>query len=295
MSAIDQLAEHLSLGIVQTTVDGSHAWPEGAPSPRMTQVEDERVWHEIRKAFRAFGDHEVRPKVVLLPELSLPRTRLWDFERLVGNLNAIAIVGADYLLEPRTGMAHNQGIVFIPRGFFSGWPTRYCTRVVFGKTYPAPMEKRKLQELVRPWRFGPDPTVYVFDCEQFGRVGVSMCYDFMDIERALMYRGRIDHLFVLAYNRDIGMFRSLADSLSRTVFCNVVVCNTGYYGGSVVVSPYYEVHRRTLYEHQGSGLFTTQVVQLPVRGLVQARQGGVTKTKRYEDVQEFKSPPPGVL
>lgn len=294
MSDRDYFEEHLALGLVQTTLDGARAWPADAPSPRMAEPEDERVWQEIRKAFRAFGDHGVRPQVVLLPELTLPRTRLPEFERLVGNLNAIAIVGVDYLLDLRKRTAHNQGIVFIPKGFYSGSPSRYCTRVVFGKTYPAPMEERKLQGLKPSWEFCPDPTVYVFDCQRFGRLGVSICYDFMDIERALMYRGRIQHLFVLAYNRDRAMFRSLADSLSRTVFCNVVVCNTGYYGGSVAISPYYEAHRRTLYEHEGSGLFTTQVVRLPVRGLVQARQGVVTREERCEAVQVYKNPPPGV-
>ena len=127
--------------------------------------------------------------------------------------------------------------------------------------------------------------------EEYGRIGVSICYDFMDLERALMYRGKVHHLFVLAYNRDLGMFRSLADSLSRTVYCNVVVCNTGIYGGSVAVAPYYKSFKRTLYSHDGKGLFTTQVVNLPVRDLEQAR----CRQSQVREKKIFKDPPPGVM
>jgi len=286
--------ETLAVGVVQTTIDASHAWRIGARSPAMSTEQDEHAWQEICRAMRAFQDDALRPRLVILPELSLPRTRLDDFEHLVIALNVIAVVGTDYRLNRYAHSARNEGIVFVPRGFFRSHPSRYCSRIVFGKTYPSPKEESKLQHLNPPWSFSGDHKVYIFDCEQYGRVGVSICYDFMDVERALMYRGKIHHLFVLAYNRDLGMFRSLADSLSRTVFCNVLVCNTGYYGGSLAVSPYYEAYRRTLFSHDGVGLFTTQVVQLPVRRLVRAQRRIVERSEVRKTIQEFKDPPPGV-
>lgn len=294
MSGPSSYRRSMSIGIVQTTVDASQAWGKGPTCPQMSETQDERVWAEIRKAFRALADSGDRLDAVLFPELSLPRTRISEFEHLVGSLNAMTIAGVDYRLDYSAMRAWNEGIVFVPGGFFDRRPSRYCTRIIFGKTYPAPKEKQDLLALKPPWEFCPDTAVYVFDCEEYGRIGVSICYDFMDIERALMYRGRIEHLFVLAYNRDLSMFRSIADSLSRTVFCNVVVCNTGHYGGSLAVSPYYEAHRRTIYEHGGGGLFTTQVLGLPVWSLVQARRGFMTTVEEGRRVQEFKNPPPGV-
>lgn len=286
--------EVLSVGIVQTTLDSKLAWPCNGQRPRISAIQDEHVWMEICKAMRSFQDCEKRPRMLLLPELSLPRTRLTDFEHLVGALKVIAFVGVDYWLDNTTRIAKNQGIVFVPKGFFRDRPSKHCTQIVFGKTFAPPMEVRHLQELASSWSFVGDQNVYLFDCEKLGKVGVSICYDFMDIERALMYRGRIHHLFVLAYNQDLGMFHSLADSLSRTVYCNVVVCNTGRFGGSLAVSPYYEAFRRTLYAHEGARLFSTQVVELPVRDLIRASQGKMSNIQVNQKLQEFKDPPPGV-
>jgi len=285
----------LAVGVIQTTIDASKAWEKGAQTPAMSAAEDEYAWQEIVKAMRSFQDDGVRPQLILLPELSLPRTRLDDFERLVASLNVIAVVGVDYRLDRGSCSARNEGIVFVPRGFFRARPSKQCTRIIFGKTYPAPKEEGKLKGLRPPWTFEGDNNVYVFDCDRYGYFGVSICYDFMDIERALMYRGRIHHLFVIAYNRDLGMFRSLANSLSRTVFCNVIICNTGHYGGSLAVSPYYRAFKRTLYLHEGSPLFTTQVVQLPVSALERVQRGYIEKEESGEpqEIQIFKDPPPG--
>jgi predicted amidohydrolase len=296
MSTKSKFEEELAVGIIQTTVNAELAWPKSATKPRMSSAQDAHAWQEICKAMRALKDGDVAPKIVILPELSLPRTRLADFERLVCALNVIAFVGVDYRLNHTTRQARNEGLVFIPTGFWKGRPSRTCTRIIFGKSHAAPGEKSALKKLSPSWSYVGDDEVYVFDAEKHGRIGVSICYDFMDLERAVMYRGRVHHLFVLAYNKDLGMFRSLADSLSRTVFCNVIVCNTGFFGGSIAVSPYHAAYRRTLYSHDGNGLFTTQVVKLPVRGVEQALRGkGEKITIRKRDEKVFKDPPPGVI
>src|ERR1039457_6035862 len=99
MTNKSKLDEYLPVGIVQTTVNAELAWPRSGTTPKMSNAQDAHVWQEICKAMRAFKDGDIAPKLVVLPELSLPRTRLADFERLVCALNAIAFVGADYRLD----------------------------------------------------------------------------------------------------------------------------------------------------------------------------------------------------
>lgn len=282
------LVETLTLGVIQTTLDYKAAWNASSGEPKISAAEDSRAWHEIRRAMRALADHDDQPRIILLPELALPRTRLVDFERLVCSMNALVIVGVDYRLNHQTKSAKNEGLVLVPKNFWKRKTSRYAARVWFGKRDPAPAEASGFNEYVPPWAFQADPNVYVFDAGPYGRIGVSICYDFMDIERALLYRGRVHHLFVIAYNRDVKLFESLAVSLSRTVFCNVVICNTGYYGGSLVVSPYHDAVKRVGYSVGGGRIFTAQCVQLPVRDLDAAIRGCDTKP-----VPTYKHLPPG--
>lgn len=283
--------DNLNVGIVQTTLQADLAWSNNSSIPKISKEQDNHVWLELCKAFRAFQDDHLTPRFVLIPELSLPRTRIVEFNRLVATLNVIAIVGVDYKLDRNNRTAMNQGLIFVPRNFFSNKPSMRCTTISFGKAYPAPKELTKLQS-IKPnsWSFVGDNDVYIIDCEEYGNVGISICYDFMDIERALMYRGRIQHLFVLAHNKDINLFQSIANSLSRTVYCNVVVCNTGFFGGSFVVSPFYDPWDRTLFQHNGQMLYTTQVVPIPVRGIIDAQKGVIKDGKK----QIWKEPAPGV-
>lgn len=296
MNNSDNFEEYLPVGIVQTTLNAALAWNETMAAPKMSSAQDALAWQEICKAMRAFKDGDLAPKMVVFPELSLPRTRLDDFEKLVCALNVIAFIGVDYRLNRSNKTARNEGIVFIPSGFWKERRSRNCTRVIFGKSHAAPGEARALNRFSPSWSHLGDEKVYIFDAERYGKIGVSICYDFMDLERAVMYRGRVHHLLVLAYNQDLGMFRSLADSLARTVYCNVIVCNTGYYGGSVAVSPYHAAYKRTLYSHNGNELFTTQVVNLPVKGIAEALKGscGVVPRTAYSE-KVFKEPPPGVV
>ena len=117
--------------------------------------------------------------------------------------------------------------------------------------------------------------------------GVAVCYDFMDLDRIVLYRKKIQTLFILAYNRDTTSFGHLAEALARMVFCNVVVCNCGVYGGSLAVSPFREPSRRTIYRHSGQKLPNAQLIKLPLATL-KAHQNNCA-----EDEREFKSLPAG--
>ena len=69
------------------------------------------------------------------------------------------------------------------------------------------------------------------------------------------------------------------------LFCNVVVCNCGKFGGSHAFSPFRVPQRRTVYRHSGLNLPNLQIVQLPLASLIERQRGTPD--------DQFKSLPPG--
>ena len=156
--------------------------------------------------------------------------------------------------------------------------------IKFGKRYPAWKEKDLIEKSGK-YSFGSTEKIYIMDLNNFGKVGLAICADFYDIERYVVYQGRIQHLILIAYNQDTTSFHHLTESFARLVYCNVMICNTGFHGGSTVFCPRKESYRRIIYSHYGEKLSTVQIVELPVKTLMDAQ-------KNFNG-SNYKSPPPG--
>lgn len=272
----EKCIEWLRVGLVQTGIHPC-AWDDGA---KMSQTEEEAAIAEIRTLMGAFQGPEAAD-IILLPELAVPRGWERELRKLAERLKAVIVAGVDYCMLPDGGV-RNEAIVIIP----STWREKRIGRATvsrrIGKTYAAESEKTALESA--NLTFKAEPSVWLFDGGAYGSFGVALCYDFLDLERAAMYRKRIQHLFVLSFNRDSNSFTHMAEALARTVYANVVVCNCGHYGGSLAVSPYRNPPKRLIYRHDGASLSTVQTFSIPVRSLVEhQRDGGVG----------FKGRPPG--
>jgi len=284
------LKENLYVGIIQTDLDANVAWANASKGIfEMNDYEAERSWSQIKSAFIQMREALTVPDIIVLPELSIPKTYVNRLRQFARSMGSIVVAGIDYettFTPNRT--VKNSAIVLIPPtlksiGRLKGPRSHGGGAQKFvGKIYPAPLEIKVLDDA--GFQFISDNVIWLFESASLGTFGVTICYDLMDLERALMYKDRIHHLFVLAYNKDINSFYHLAEAMCRTIYCNVVICNTGFYGGSLAVKPYNTSWERTVYRHEGGNLNTMQIVQLPIKSLDNAQRGVL--------VDGFKNPPP---
>lgn len=272
------MQEYLNIGFIQTVVEGAIAWH--SKPYQMSKESEEKVWAEIKKGFIDLLNGYERPQLIVIPELSLPQGYEYDLRKLSASSGAIVIAGLDFLYVDEK--VCNRSVVIVP----SEWPNLRSSKLTssfyFGKTFYSNEEERM---------FGPEnlisnPDIYILDAGSFGVLGVAICSDFFDIERFVVYKGRIHHLVIIAHNQDTESYYFLAEAISRLVYCNVIICNTGEYGDSIAFSPYKDTFKRTIYRHKGQGLFSSQVVSVPVRALDSEQNKEVIN-------KIFKARPPG--
>lgn len=278
--------EYLRIGLIQTSLDQDLAWNSDSNACiEMSYMEELRVWNEIKKGFNYLKSEpeNSRPHIVILPELTIPLSKEVELQKIASKFGAVIIAGLDF--SEINEEIENKAVVIIPKS----WPKvpSYggVSKFYFGKTFFSYEEKQYFkakQKAGKPW-----PAMYVLDAGSYGRIGVAICSDFFDIERFLIYRGNIHHMVVIAYNKDVKSYYFLAEAISRLVYCNVIICNTGFYGGSIVFSLYKDEYKRYIYKHEGGKLFTTQILNLPVKQLDEAQNSTTDEDKI------FKAKPPG--
>lgn len=278
------MEEYLKIGLIQTSLDEEVAWDYDPRHPiQMHSSEENRIWDEIRKGFYNLKSEpeEDKPHIIILPELTLPIGKENDLVQIAKSMGTVVIAGLDFV-ENFSGV-ENKAVVLIPENWPNSRPSGRVRKFYFGKTFFSYDEKKyfaKKGKTEHPWT-----TMFILDAGSYGRIGVAICSDFFDIERFVIYKGKIHHMIVIAHNKDVRSYYFLAEAISRLVYCNVVICNTGYYGGSMVFSPYKDDYKRYIYKHEGGKLFTTQTLKIPVNQLDEAQQTGSTKI--------FKAQPPG--
>jgi hypothetical protein len=276
----------LKVGLIQTTVNDTLNWSQ-FPF-RITDDYQLDVWRQLKKGFVNFKNHTTQPQIVIIPELSIPLGYIQDLRNLARKMGVLVIAGLDFINHIEERKVENKGIVIVPDKWPDSGPSFRDHYFLFGKTFFSHIEKTEFRKPENSGVTGlPDPSMYILDAGPLGTIGLAICSDFFDIERFVLYKGRIQHMVVIAYNRDVNSYYFLSEAIARLVFCNVIICNTGNYGGTMVFSPYKKDYKRYLYKHEGADLFTSQIVELPVSDLVKAQMSD-------DDISEdFKAKPPG--
>lgn len=286
--------DFVRIGYIQTNLDNAIAWgPENNITLNMKQEAENYVWQEIKKGFHKLYNHHNRPDIIIMPELTVPLGHIRNLKMLAIRINCVVIAGLDYKLKGAE--IYNKAILIVPNYWGTMFKSTKASTYYMGKKYQANVERKTIEKYNykhnSEFNFISDDNMYLINAGKYGKIGFAICADFYDLERFVAYKGRVQHIIIIAYNKDVNSFFALSEAIARLVMCNVIICNTGKFGDSMAFCPYKdkEDYKRQIFRHKGANLFATQVVNVPVRMLVndQALASSNSGTKHFKCPPEY--------
>lgn len=286
--------------------------------PNLNSLSNPKLWpsaSERRKARRHLSDmfcmlektfeaHSTLMKkkesinLIVFPELSIYPQDITILERFADQKNCMIFCGLVYCQHPSISTKLiNTGIWIIPQRR-DGQERRIFIELPQGKANLAHLETdprlvgyRPVQWIVRGVKYTKRAT------RRLWSMSASICYDATDIHLAAALRDHIDCYIVSAFNPDVGLFDTMAESWRYHMYGHTVLANTGVYGGSTIQAPYKESYERILAHSHGGNQAQILLATLDLRRFEnqtpKARISAKKRKKKSKPVQKVKTSPAG--
>lgn len=156
------------------------------------------------------------------------------------------------------------------------------------------------------WYFAGDNVWPLFVHPIWGNFTGAICSDILNSSMWDWYSGKLQHLLVAAFNKDIELFDQFTWTRGYELYCNVITSNHGECGGSVAWSPK-TGHQKEIFSTHGRDISLTVLLNLPLTSLKYAQENMLEKKRKSEKERwhqltggdsksdeeiDFKSPPP---
>lgn len=226
--------------------------------------------HADNNGDRAFAD------LIVFPELGVHPDDLDLLKRLADKTRSMILAGL--VFTDKSGKLVNIAKWLIPDYRITGrqWITRDQ-----GKLFPTDKEialgvvpERPCQHIIEVDGFEEGPF----------RITGSICYDATDLKLASDLKDKSDLFVILAHNRDVTTFDTMASALHYHMYQHVALVNKGEFGGSTIQAPYKQPYERLISHAHGTDQISINVADLDLAAF---------KRKRSTKLKEIKTKPAG--
>ncbi|MDD5686749.1 MAG: RNA-directed DNA polymerase [Elusimicrobia bacterium] len=227
-----------------------------------------KIWQENDKVYlnsSMINKNKSFTNILVFPEIFIPHEAISDLKKYSKIYNLI-IVGGLWYSEIKTLNRNkdykNELLWIFPEPNIFKKDDRDSMYIKQNKLYPTSFEKKSLKI-----KEANPKTIYKINIKGIKNdvtiCGV-LCYDFTSVELKTLLKNNSDLLIVPSFNRDVHTFDNLAESSNYEMFSHVIVLNTGFYGGSSVRAPYYEVRDKRIFDIHGSKLSNIALRELRI-------------------------------
>lgn len=186
---------------------------------------------------------------IIFPECSLPIKWAISASWKLGRQGISLIAGIEYYKKNNDNSFRNDALISLA----TSWPG-YLSNVILlqPKIHPSHDELAKLgkknEALYIPKNIIEQPLVYSHGGFHFG---ILICSDLTNPNSRVKFQGKIDALFLLAWNADTNTFGYLIESAAHDIHAFIIQVNNRCYGDSRVRTPYRKSYKRDLVQLKG--------------------------------------------
>jgi len=201
-------------------------------------------------------DEKNRPcaDLIIFPEVAVHPDDLDILKRLADKTKSMILAGLVF-------MDHEGKLVNIARWLIPDYRDsgRQWTIRDQGKAFPTSVEK---SIGVTPER--PCQHIIEINGIEGGPFNISgaICYDATDLKLASDLKYKTDLFVILAHNKDVTTFDTMASALHYHMYQHVALVNKGEFGGSTVQAPYKHQYDRLISHSHGVGQISINVADL---------------------------------
>lgn len=192
--------------------------------------------------------------LIVLPEVAVHPDDLDILKRLADKTRSMILAGL--VFTDHDGKLINIARWLIPDYRDSG---RQWTVRDQGKAFPTSREKSIGVVPERPCQHIIE--INGIDAGPF-KISGAICYDATDLKLASDLRDKTDLFVILAHNKDINTFDTMASALNYHMYQHVALVNKGEFGGSTIQAPYKQQYDRLISHSHGVGQISINVADL---------------------------------
>lgn len=232
----------------------------------------ERIFRLVEDILRCKLYDNKKIHYVLFPELSIPRDLLSYISYLFLKKGISVIAGVEYKITPNldqinlphiTNFVSNQLIYVLT---VQGQYQNSHVIIKQEKEIPALQEERDLYNMGGALLRYQSNTKYIINHDAFYFTGL-ICNDFLDINNRAKFRGLIDALIVIEWNKDTNTYNALVEATANDLHACIMQVNNRQYGDTRLRIPYKEDYMKDAVRVKGGELDYFVVATLPVTKL----------------------------
>ena len=215
--------------------------------------------------------------LIVFPELGIHPDDMDLLKRLADKTRSMILAGLVYTVKDEKLVNVARWLIPDYRDTGRQWKIRDQ-----GKAFPTKDElslgvvsERPCQHIIEVGGFEEGPF----------KITGSICYDATDLNLASDLKGKSDLFVILAHNKDVTTFDTMASALHYHMYQHVALVNKGEFGGSTIQAPYREQFHRLISHAHGVDQISINVADLDLAAF---------RRKSHKKLKEVKSKPAGL-